>query len=160
MISVSNFHINSQYFDEQGKVHQVENEISEPRPIIFKLENDRLMSIFLANNPWRASDSSNDNIVYQSCIFCGLKRFEDATFNGSKEIFKKYVDRHLRPGSGESLLLCKERECQKSWYDLADNMKEEKFHAIFSAENDLLPEFIESDANYIRSLSIKSAKKT
>lgn len=88
----SNFHNCSHYFDSKGIIHDIGISSSfefNPQPIAFLLKNGRIINLFLENNPWRAtSEGEHASMVYQYCIFCKEKRFENESFSGNKGDFK------------------------------------------------------------------------
>lgn len=71
------------------------------------------------------------------------KRFENESFSGNEGDFRT-VENTVRPGSGETLFTCRKLSClAEKWFDLADNIAEDKLHSIFTLnEISKLPETI------------------
>lgn len=109
--SLNIFRDHCHYFDDSGDYHKETPYLEYPpiQTIGFVLDDGRIMNLFLKYNPWKLIDSNSDQIVYQHCVFCGDKRFEHKKFN------------QIRPGSGESTIYCKKRECANAWDDLVDH---------------------------------------
>lgn len=133
------FYSKSHYFDSKGHVHDVEvGSVAKmnPEPMGFLSEDGRILQLYLANNPWRATNQLAHSKIYQYCVVCNAKRFSDETFYGPKEDFQGLMDSKVRPGSGECLFQCKDLKCQgERWFDLADNLPNEAFQTIFTFSN-------------------------
>ena len=133
---IGNLHNCSHYFDSQGTIHDIRINSSfefNPRSIEFLLKDGRKVSLFLDNNPWRAtSEGKHASMVYQYCVFCKEKRFENESFSGTEGDFRA-VENTIRPGSGETLFTCRKLSClAEKWFDFADNIAEDKFRSIFT----------------------------
>lgn len=140
------WHSCSHYFDCKGITHDIKTDSLlnfNPLTINLSLKDGRVMSLFLANNPWRATSKDRQpQMAYQYCVFCKEKRFENGSFNGSEVDFKK-IENTLRPGSGESLFFCQKSSCWITWRNLSQNISEDKFDSVFSLSKiDKFPETI------------------
>lgn len=130
----SNLHSYSHYFDDRGFIQDVNPTVeSDPQPIQFSLNDGRVVSLFLVNNPWRATlESQHAQMVYQYCVFCRDKRFENDFFSGSEGHFLT-VKEVIRPGGGESLFTCRKLTCLvEKWFDLTNHISDEEFYSFTS----------------------------
>lgn len=155
----TNFYNSSHYFNQQGEVYQtIDASNLKPELISLRLKDDRIVCIFLANNPWRAISDLTEQKVYQYCIFCGAKRFEDTFFNESIESYYNVLNR-ITIGGSENLITCAQHTCAEQWLDFADHIGQEKCSAILSiGKADSLKNIITIDKPYIAQKNIKSAR--
>lgn len=116
------FRSSCHYFDETGNCHQKQEstQLPPPQTIAFNIENEneeekeRVVKLFLKYNPWKLiaegrHGGNNDQIIYQNCIVCSVKRFERENFN------------QLR--GEETTALCEARKCFDVWLDFTTYCK-------------------------------------
>jgi hypothetical protein len=132
----------SHYYDSDGVVQDIEvGSTSEfnPETFEFHLKDGRITSLFVKNNPWRASLGVNTTVVYQFCVICKQKRFENKSFNGTDNDFKT-VEHIILPGRGESFYTCRRQPTcsEDAWWDIADNLSEDSMRIIFGINMELL----------------------
>jgi hypothetical protein len=119
------------YFNDSGipQKEESDSEHHQLQTIGFKLNDGRIMNLFLKYNPWKLLNCSENQIMYQYCVFCGEKRFEHKKFNES------------RPGDGESNILCKKVECLDKWDDFIEHEQGDAINFIFLKEIEKLQSF-------------------
>ena len=152
LFNTRNEYYSSHYFDNEGRPHAADPSVEfNPQSITISLKDGRKVDLFLLNNPWRALSEGgmvykDSAMVYQYCVFCKEKRFENESFSGSESKFQD-VENITSLGKGECLFTCRKLSClAEKWFDLTDNIAKDKYYSIFSFNGICkLPEIISKE---------------
>lgn len=134
MIDRGNYYTCSHCFDTNGAIHAAGDPFFEigPQPMKIQLEDTRCVDLFVANNPWRAASEEDNSMLYQFCIFCKDQKFENEAFNGSIDDFQKV--KSILTNERRARYTCQKAVCFAKWHNVAENLSEEMYHAIFSVQ--------------------------
>lgn len=96
--------MNFYYFDENcncqiAKPEDIENLL--PLQMNVQLRNDKIMGLFIKNNPWIVRHGS---LYYKHCVFCSESRNVNL----------------IRPGDGQGTCVCRQVTCWRKCMELSD----------------------------------------
>lgn len=129
------FHLNAHYYNTQGALYRVHEKGTYefiPAPLKIVLKNRQIVILYVLNNPWRTENKHDHQMVYQFCVFCKEKRFDNRPFQGPFEGFKE-IKRKARK---DILYNCQNVSCtSEKWLSLIKNLDLQIFNALFSTSH-------------------------